>query len=194
MDRKIFFVVTLFFFSHTSRAVEKHDMIVGRSMGSDSRYATHMTPLITAVMNTKGPILELGCGDFSTPLLHAICAATDRFLLTAESNKEWQKLFYDLERDWHQFYYVQTRDDWANVGSNIHWSVVFVDHAPGLQRVIDICRLRFNTDIFVVHDTEDPFYGYDPVFATFKYVFTYRRYAVTTTLVSNTIDVSKFFE
>ncbi|GEM_PF-1185328 len=167
-------------------------MICGRRMG-DSQYGTHMTPLFTAVVNTDGPVLELGCGDFSTPMLHALCSVKKRFLLSAESNKNWQKLFFDLKREWHKFKYVSSVQDWANVGSGINWSVVLVDHAPGEQRIVDIERLRPNTEIFVIHDTEDPVYGYEPLLSTFKYKYTYKRYNTTTMLVSDVIDVAALF-
>lgn len=62
-----------------------------------------MAPLVTAVANTKGSVLEFGCGDYSTPLLHAICTAQNRFLLSAESNEAWLRNFLDLATDNHLF-------------------------------------------------------------------------------------------
>jgi len=35
-------------------------------------YGTHTTPLLTAVLYTTGDVLELGCGDFSTPMLDTV--------------------------------------------------------------------------------------------------------------------------
>ena len=35
-------------------------------------YATRQPLLALAVAQTDGPILELGCGHYSTPLLHAL--------------------------------------------------------------------------------------------------------------------------
>lgn len=178
-----FFLLSFVFFSSQAR-----------NMGSDSNFATHMPALLTAVANTDGPILEMGCGDFSTPLLHAICAVNKRFLLTTETNKNWMNLFVDLKRDWHQFRFVSSAQDWNNVGLGVRWSVVFVDHAPGERRVVDIIRLRPHVDVFVVHDTQEPGYRYEPTLSSFRYKYVYRRYGVTTTLVSDTIDVSAFFE
>lgn len=173
-------------------------MIGGRNLG-DPGYGTHMAVLVTAAMHTDGPILELGCGDYSTPLLHAICSKTERFLLSTETDQNWLKLFYDLKTAWHHFEYVPVFENsaysqpekWDSVGSDRHWSLVFIDHRPGERRVVDIKRLRPITDIFVVHDTEDPFYRYEAVLSTFKYRFTYQRYRITTTIVSDVIDVEK---
>ena len=33
------------------------------------QYATHQRLLVAAVMQTEGPIVEMGCGNYSTPLL-----------------------------------------------------------------------------------------------------------------------------
>jgi hypothetical protein len=35
--------------------------------------ATHQHVLYEMAVTTNGPIIEFGCGDTSTPMLHAIC-------------------------------------------------------------------------------------------------------------------------
>jgi hypothetical protein len=142
-------------------------------------------------------------------MLHGLCAPTKRTLVSTDANQTWLEFFLDMERDWHTFIYVPAygpqsdknntmwspdQNAWDVIGSDTHWNIVFVDHHPSLRRVIDIERLRSHTDIFVVHDTEDYLYGYDKVLKTFKYTYEYRRYHVTTMVVSDTIDVAKFFE
>jgi hypothetical protein len=177
-------------------------MVKNRKLG-DPTYGTHMAPLLTVVARTNGPILEMGCGDYSTPLLHALCAPTQRFLLSTDTDKRWLSLFLDLRTQWHQFDYIPVYEDdwsrnpkpelWDRIGTDRHWSVIFIDHRPGERRVVDIVRLRNYTDIFVVHDSQQPTYGYDRVLATFKYRYVYERYATQTTIVSDTIDVRQFF-
>lgn len=202
MQKTIRIIVCLLFAYHiTNCATELREGIAG--------YGTHFPVLATIVAQTTGPILEMGCGDYSTPMLHALCAPTKRMLVSTDASEEWLEFFLDMERDWHRFIYVpayEPRHDantiwfsisqymWDNIGSDTHWSVVLIDHSPGLRRIFDIQRLRANTDIFVIHDTEDKRYQYDRVIKTFKYVYEYRRYHVTTTVVSDTIDVAKFFE
>lgn len=165
---------------------------------------THMAALTAAVINTDGPVLEMGSGDYSTPLLHALCAKNKRFLLTTDTDKKWLNYFRDLENDWHSFEYVPVYEDdwmvnpkpalWDNVAKDMHWSVVLIDHRPGERRIEDIKRLRKNADIFVVHDTEEPSYGYGPILSTFKYVYIDVRYTTQTTVVSDTIDITQFFK
>ena len=161
-----------------------------------------MAPLVAAVMNTSGPVFEMGCGDHSTPILHAICSVQNRQLLSADTSKKWLDLFQDMKSEIHQFIYVPVYDDdwstnpkpekWDSIG-NQTWGVVFIDHRPGERRKIDIGRFADLADVIVVHDTETASYGYEPILKTFKYRYDYLRYTVRTTLVSNTLDVSAFF-
>jgi len=201
--KKILGTIGCLFFTHCifNSSLELREGISG--------FGTHFPALATVVTHTTGPILEMGCGDYSTPLLHALCAPTGRTLVSTDVSQEWIEFFLDMQRDWHTFIYVSAYEPhhdannawfsvgqgmWDTVGSDTHWSVVLIDHSPGLRRVADIIRLRPQTDIFVVHDTEDMQYGYDRVLKTFKYIYEYRRYHITTTIVSDTIDVAKFFE
>ena len=164
---------------------------------------THMSMFLTAVMYTGGPILELGAGDYSTPLLHAVCSRDKRYLVTADTSMNLLSNFIDLQRSWHAFHYVPVyEDDWASnpkpdrwdhVGGETDWSVVIINHRPGERRVKDIERLRPHTEIFVIHDTQERGYGYDSILGSFKYGYRDERYATQTIMVSDTIDVSQFF-
>lgn len=165
---------------------------------------TYMAPLLTIAAHTDGPILEMGSSDFCTPLLHAVCSATKRQLYSTSTAQKSLNNFVDLETDWHKFEYVSVYEDdwvlnpkperWNEVGNGLHWSIVLIDHRPGERRVKDIERLRANTDVFVVHDTQQPAYGYESILNTFKYKYVYDRYVTETTIVSDTIDVATFFE
>jgi hypothetical protein len=66
----------------TEGSINKHEH--GRLLGNPN-FGTHTTPLVTAIMHTSGPVLEMGCGDYSTPMLHAILAKQGRFLLSRSS-------------------------------------------------------------------------------------------------------------
>ena len=46
-------------------------------------FATHMPLLLACLRRTSGPVLELGSGWFSTPLIAAL--ATDRLVRTVET-------------------------------------------------------------------------------------------------------------
>ncbi|HLW72531.1 MAG TPA: hypothetical protein VKR54_00605 [Candidatus Babeliales bacterium] len=201
--KKIFAIAICLLFTHHIFSATQE-----RRVGINA-WGTHFPVLATVVANTTGPILEMGCGDYSTPMLHGLCAPTKRTLVSTDASKQWLEFFADMQRDWHTLIYVPAygpksneddtmfspeQDAWDSVGADTHWNIVFIDHRPGLRRVIDIERLRSQTDIFVIHDAQDRAYGYDRVLKTFKYVYEYRRYHITTKVVSDTIDVAKFFE
>ena len=193
--KKIYLLFLFLFFQKT------YSSQYNRTLG-DPNYGTPLVPLITAVTHTDGPILELGSGDFSTPILHALCSGKKRLIVTTDTDKAWLSLFDDLETEWHKFVYVPVYNDfgvassphnWNDIGNDYHWSVVLVDHRPGERRRVDIQRLRNNTDIFVIHDTQEPSYEWS-ILLTFKYSYTYTRYNTYTTIISDTIDVRKMFE
>lgn len=151
-------------------------------------YWTHQVPLVTAVLNTTGPVLELGCGHYSTALLHAICSHQKRQLLTAESELEWMNKFSDMKNDYHNFVHAT---DWDAITGE--YDVVFIDHVTE-RRAVDLKRLRDTTKIFVVHDSEKKrWYKYGTYFDTFKYKYDYPRYTKMTTLLSDSVDVQKLF-
>ncbi len=178
-----------------------YPMIQKRIIKNNANLGTFGTPLIAAVMYSDGPILELGCGDSSTPLLHAICSVNQRTLVSADANEKWLRLFLDLETPWHTFVHVPVFENpkepqvnrWGQVGNDTHWSIVFIDHEPGNRRAEEIERLRSHTDIFVVHDTNQ-YKNCDSLLATFKYSFIYKRYRYQTTIASDTINVATFFK
>lgn len=171
---------------------------------SSYSYDSHRPLLIAAVEKTDGPVLELGCGWGSTPVLHALCVKNNRFLLSTDTSKVWLEKFYHLKRPWHQFLYVPVYDDdweknpkpwkWDVVGEDKYWGVVLVDHRPGERRKADIWRLRNSADILIVHDSETAGYEYDKVFSTFKYQFTYKKINAWTTALSNVVDVTKLLD
>lgn len=184
-------------------ATNKQEFQKNREIGN-TEWGTHSAPLITVVNNTTGPVLEMGSGDFSTPLLHALCAKNNRMLVTADMDSKWLSYFKDLATSHHIFqnvdpYWIDGRynPSWDKVGGNQLWDVVFIDHSPGRRRVADIIRLRPVTKIFVVHDTEanpEADYGYEPTLSSFKYKYVYDRFPTQTTVVSDVIDVRNFFK
>ena len=118
-------------------------------------------------------------------------------------SKDWLNLFKDLETDLHNFQYIPVYEDdwelnpkpelWDKVGTNVNWSVVFIDHRPGDRRRLDIQRFANIAEIIVVHDTESAGYDYESVFKDFKYRYNYKRYSTYTTLVSNKRNVALLF-
>lgn len=166
-------------------------MITDRVL-SDAAYGTHLVPLIAAVKYTNGNVLELGMGDYSTPVLHEVLKNTGRMLISVENDREWFHNFKDLSYQFHALRNTDYKDPWL---LSIQYSVIFVDNAPAPDRAKALLHFMNSTEIFVVHDTDKmKYYGYEEVFSQFEYRYTYPRYRKSTTLLSNTIDVTKIFK
>jgi hypothetical protein len=151
-------------------------------------FATHMPVLLACLRHTTGPVLELGSGWCSTPLVSAF--ATERLVRTIETNPEWYDrisrvaTYQPITRHRHQILYVPDYDDAPILDHE--WSVVLLDHEPPPRRGHDARRLRDRCQLMIGHDSEHPDYGYGPVFDTFQYRFTLSSVFPWTTVVSDT--------
>jgi hypothetical protein len=147
---------------------------------------THEPALAAAIAVARpGPVLELGAGYYSTPLLHALCVATGRELLTVDTDRGWIDRLMSLSSPNHRLVALARWDELAELTHSKLWSVIFVDHAPAERRVVDIEQLADKTDLMVVHDSEHSIYNYEPTFALFKNRFDYKRMMPWTTILSN---------
>ena len=147
---------------------------------------THEPVLAAAVAIARpGPVLEVGAGNYSTPLLHAMCCAMGRRLLTIDSDAGWIERFASLQGDGHVLEHAPNWSDYFDRTDTGGWSVIFIDHAPAERRIIDIANLANACEFMVVHDTEEPVYGYEPAFAKFRFRRDYKRLVPWTTVLSN---------
>ena len=150
-------------------------------------FATHIPLLLACLRHTTGPVLELGSGWFSTPLLSAF--ATDRLTRTIESDRQWHASVSQIcnlqpvTRHRHQIVYVPDYED-APIKEQ-HWSIVLLDHEPPARRGIDAARLRDHCQLMIGHDSQHPDYGYEATFGSFKHRFTDDHSIPWTTVVSD---------
>lgn len=140
-------------------------------------WSTHQPVLYAIAMSTKGPIIEFGCGNGSTDLLHEICEKEGRTLITLEDDLEWLNKFTQKylgkgdnasNSGWHKFYYVPGKrlDDLENPAhwvdfmdnfellSSIEFDVCFIDQAPWLARYETLKRMKDKARFVVVHDAD----------------------------------------
>lgn len=140
-------------------------------------WATHQPVLYEMVMRTSGPIIEFGCGNGSTDLLHELCRQTNRLLITVEDDFEWMSKFtekymgdgYEPDNSgWHKFFFVPGKSitDYANADhwiyflehcellKNIQFDVCFVDQSPWQGRVETIIRLKDKSRYVILHDCD----------------------------------------
>lgn len=157
-------------------------------------WGSHYPVLAAMVQRTKGPVIELGMGHYSTPLLHLMCSPSRlqpaRRLLSVDTNAKWSHKFGYLETEWHALRHVTVEhlDAFAPILAD-RWSVAFIDHAPEERRAVDLARLARHADFIVVHDTDHPAYKYEPVLEKFKYRFDYKSYPPWTSVVSMSCEV-----
>ena len=153
------------------------------------QYATHLPLLAACVAHTSGPVMELGCGAFSTPVLHALCAALDRPLVSLENDEDWYRLFAPFGVGQHKVAFVK---DWdaALADCLFPWDVVLVDHSPPTRRVADMALLRPHVRLMVVHDSHHRLYDYEPLLTQYAHRLEWKRYQPWTDVVSDVDDLS----
>lgn len=151
-------------------------------------YGTHFPILAAAISRSKGAILELGCGDYSTPLIHY--AAAHRYVLSADTDRAWITKFaegYACPRR-HEFQHVE---DWKRFSiPPIDFGVAFIDCAPGEARHELAVRVAHRAQWVILHDSETDYgsggnYMYDRAKPHFKYVTEFRRFRPYTLIMSN---------
>lgn len=182
----------------------------------DMGYYSHYPVLARALAMTTGPVLELGMGWGSTPLLHAMCA-NKRDLISFETDPQWLARFqplaygpedieeYFLGLSCHQFELAGDWKAWMNSGwpTMQHWSVVFIDCAPGEIRKDLALKLKDHAEFVILHDAEtDGYYGkggggnyrYYEIDHLWKYKEVYRLLQPATLILSDTrpFGLSKF--
>jgi hypothetical protein len=116
-------------------------------------YATHLSTIVEIALSTEGPILELGCGDYSTPVLSAIARHQGRVLKIQASDVSWlykYSEFGDIEHvpDW---------DGWhPHAPPNAEeWGMVFLDSEQStLGRIERLPQLKAVTSVVVLHDAQ----------------------------------------
>lgn len=138
-------------------------------------YATHQPILYHIATMTNGPIVEFGCGDGSTEMLHAICKETGRLLISIDNDEEWlvpySKKFlgdgYNADNSgWHKFILVPKHEgntlleDWIAFLDNcdllkgINFDLCFVDQNPGAARTETVLRFKDRAKYVILHDCD----------------------------------------
>ena len=160
-------------------------------MRLSKNFTTHLPMLMKCVNVTDGPVMELGGGYFSTPVLHWMCREKGRYLLTYDDDAVYFPFIKGFRSRTHR---VRLIDNWDNLEPNIHWSVVLVDHGNSMQqRAESIIKLKDTADFIVVHDTEHRTFQplAEEVYKHFKYVYHWKDCYPSVAVLSNFKDVTK---
>jgi len=153
-----------------------------REVYRNQNYGTLLYPLTVALTMTRGAVIELGAGVWSTPYLHQFCAHTGRTLYTVEPNDEWRSYFIAMQSGTHLF--LPAPPDTALTVAG----VILVDSMLPSERARELLELE--AEVFVLHDagpTDVPNYpGLAVAIDSFPYTRLYAALYPATMLLSKT--------
>lgn len=110
-----------------------------------ANWDSHRSLLWPALEMTKElglPVLELGCGDGSSPFLQQYCKDNNLELFS-----------YDYDYDWARKYGATHVTNWETIPWRKEYGVALVDHSPGEHRKEALKKL-LHAQIVVIHDSE----------------------------------------
>ena len=127
----------------------------------DTSWGSHLVPLMACVTATRGAVLEVGVGHWSTPLLHAYCAAAGRTLISIDEDRAWVERFKEYHIGRHTVEHANYGDYLRKMAEK-QFSVVFLDGSPGHTRADQAMLFRESANLIVIHDysgaeVADPF-------------------------------------
>lgn len=162
---------------------------------NDIKAGSHLPILCKAYELGDGPILEMGSGMWSTPILHQLARARGkRRILTLETDPKWYEINKSMfESPMHEFKLVE---DWEteNLIDETHWGLVLVDHRPAKRRHKDIIRLKYRAHYILAHDTEpeiNKYYRFDRCNEHFRFKYEFKEITPNTTVYSNYSDLGE---
>lgn len=131
-----------------------------------SGYATHQMVLRKILKRVRRPVLELGAGDYSTPLIHESFKGR---ILTLDHDQEWLNKYEHLKSDFHDFKCVSNADIQRFYDEdNEHWGLVFVDYGtenpddPWRARINALLKYNKTADYIILHDCDALVIGDNP--------------------------------
>lgn len=146
-------------------------------------YSTHVPALALAVSLYGPRVLEIGCGWYSTPLLHSISSE----VVTLENNSEWAEKFKAIAID--KIRVVPDMVAAAYAFSACVWDVVFVDCEPVPDRGPIVEMFLGKGCCVVAHDTEAT--PYLELLTRIKYQRHFNFFVPKTSFLSNVLDVTR---
>ena len=140
--------------------------------GFDS-YGSHLPALLRVVSATHGPILEFGCGYWSTPILHEVCQVLGRELVSLDTDPRFVEEFEHLRSNGSAPHTIELLSGWSLPESLAarRWAVVLIDCAPADARLPLLGLIRPRADFLVCHDTQPAVERkyWDTALSTFAY-------------------------
>ncbi len=145
----------------------------------EKEWSSHIPLLIKVMEQSDGPVLELGAGPTSTPLLYWLCFDQGREFHSYDNNPEYVDMLSKFG----------VKHGTGNYPDK-HWGMVFIDHEQGL-RANAAANFAQNADYVVIHDSQrhlDKYFHYKDIYHLFKYRWKYGKVKPHTTVLSNFKD------
>ncbi len=159
----------------------------------DSLGGSHIPVLVKMMEQINGPVLELGVGHSSTPILHWLCAEKGLPLLSLEDDESWYEEFSSFKTFNHR---VELVENWDILDKfkvyKTDWSMVLIDNNPVKKRWRMAKRLRNHADFILLHDAEpenDNKNHYSRIYHMFEYKYIYDKVYPFTAIVSKTKEI-----
>ena len=120
-------------------------------------FSTHQPVLYEAFLRTEGLIVDFGCGEGSTRLLHELCKPTKRHLITFDNNKEYLSKYEDCATSWHEIIFV---DSWVKLLLThedkpwLNCDVALIDQAPYEARTLTVQVIKDTAKFVLIHDCD----------------------------------------
>lgn len=155
---------------------------------------SHLPVLAKLLSVIDKPVIELGIGYNSTPLLHWMCKERGVQLMSFETDKEWMDKFKEFQEEDHYMEHVKDWNFLDQLASIDDFGLVFIDHKPARKRRSSALKFKDTADFVVLHDSEladHPAYKYRSIYKEFKYSFEFKEVGEPHTIVlSNKKELS----
>ena len=123
------------------------------SLPLDSTKGSISVPLAVAALLTTGDILEIGAGEFSTPVVHNICSHHKRNCVSVDKDKKQLNKFIHYNKT--LFHTIQYANDLITYTSDDQiWGLVSIDHTLSAYRYKNAIYFAASAQIVVLHDAE----------------------------------------
>lgn len=133
-------------------------------------FSTHQPVLYEMALRTTGPIVEFGCGEGSTDLLHEICRQNKRLLISIDDDFEWLHKYsekYKDDSEWHRFIFIPGKSQsdpdnpqyWIDFLNNSGFAemgidLCFIDQHPWLARFETAKYMKDKARFIIIHDCD----------------------------------------
>ena len=118
----------------------------------DANY-THQPVLEKLLSITTGPILELGCGEGSTELIHQYSLLHNRKTVSVESSEIWLEKYKEKYTNQnHEFIHTNNWEDVNTKLSVLKWGLVFIDQGSWEARADSFNTFKNISEYLILHD------------------------------------------